>query len=151
MNIQAVHAHWGYHYKIPITTKSPSLGHPHVYLPLGPLPPSAGANTVCGTITKFFFLAFLPPFLYAHTLSDSSNRIRTPRLHYKTDVKTTPPPFSHKLFVICCHTSSFSSGTNSMVLLIETPTTQPRLQITHNPHKFIILITTNIQWVPYVL
>ena len=119
MNIQAVHAQWGYHYKIPITTKSPSLGHPHVYLPLGPLPPSAGANTVCGTITKFFFLAFLPPFLYAHTLSDSSNRIRTPRLHYKTDVKTTPPPFSHKLFVICCHTSSFSSGTNSMVLLIE--------------------------------
>ena len=91
--------HWGYHYKIPITTKSPSLGDPHVYLPLGPLPPPAGASTVCGTIPKFFFLAFLPPFLYAHTLSDSSNRIRTPRLHYKTDVKTTPLPFSHKLFL----------------------------------------------------
>ena len=44
---------WGYQYKIPITTKSPSLGHPHVYLPLGPLPPPAGASTVCGTITKF--------------------------------------------------------------------------------------------------
>ena len=107
-----------------ITTKSLSLQNPpawatpmctsrwgHYHLPLGPVP--------CVGPSPIFFLAFLPLFLYAHTLSDSSNRIRTPRLHYKTDVKTTPPPFSHKLFVICCHTSSFSSGTNSMVLLIE--------------------------------
>ena len=64
---------------------------------------------------QFFFLAFLPPFLYAHTLSVSTDHIRTPRLHYKTDVKITPPLFSHKLFMICCHMSSFSGGTNYMV------------------------------------
>ena len=119
MKIQAVHAHWGYHYKIPITTKFPTLGHPHVYRPLGPLPPPAGATTMCGTIPNFFFfLAFLPPFLYAHTLSVSTDRIRTPRLHYKTEVKTAPPLFSHNLFVICSHPSCFSSATNYMLLIL---------------------------------
>ena len=63
LNIQALHASWGCHYKIPTTTKSPTLGHPHVYLPLGPLPPPAGASTVCGTITKKnFFWPFYPLF-----------------------------------------------------------------------------------------
>ena len=62
LNIQALHASWGCHYKVPTSTKSPTLGHPHVYLPLGPLPPPAGATTMCGTITNFFFFGLFTPF-----------------------------------------------------------------------------------------
>ena len=104
-----------YHYKIP------QLGPPPCVPPAGATTTSRWGQYCVWDHHQFLFLAFLPLFWYAHTLSDTSNRIRTPRLHYKTDVKTTPLPFSHKLFVICCHTCSLSSGTHCMVLLIEMP------------------------------